>query len=175
LKVAQIDAGKVILNRTIIDIAALIDEVITEQQAQITAHQQRIEYQGPKPPAPVYVDAVLIRMVLENLLDNASKYMSEGGVITVTVVPNKGNTVISIADEGVGMNDQDISKLFQKFIRLPNELSIKVGGNGLGLYWVKKVIDLHKAEITVSSVLGSGTTFTITLPQDESNAKDTSR
>ncbi len=70
---------------------------------------------------------------------------------------------IVIQDEGVGIEKADLDKLFQKFSRLENSLSVLVGGTGLGLYWVKKIIDLHEGTIVVKSVPGKGSKFIITL------------
>ena len=103
-------------------------------------------------------------MVLENLIDNASKYTFEGKNITVSVSHSRGRTSIAVSDEGVGMNPEDQEKVFQKFNRLDNPLSVKVGGTGLGLYWAKKIIDLHGGTIDIASKPGEGSTFTVCLP-----------
>jgi two-component system, OmpR family, phosphate regulon sensor histidine kinase PhoR len=86
---------------------------------------------------------------------------------TIDVRTTKRGTeeiLISISDQGVGISKLDQAKLFQKFSRLENPLSIEVGGNGLGLYWSKKIITLHGGDITVSSRPGKGSKFTVVLP-----------
>jgi PAS domain S-box-containing protein len=167
LRVAQIDAGKVILHSTIVDVRDLIDSVLTEQSIQTEMRQQTLIYNPPLFAVYTYVDVDLMRMVLENLIDNASKYTPAHKTITISLAVDDGQPSISIADQGVGMTKKDMSKLFQKFSRVPNELSIQVGGNGLGLYWAKKVTDLHGARIVVSSIIGKGTVFTLLLPRGE--------
>jgi two-component system sensor histidine kinase VicK len=167
LKVAQIDAGKVIIKRLQVDLDALLKNIITEQSEQLKLRGQQIHYFSPSQPIIASIDENLMRMVIENLIDNASKYMTDNKTITIKLRSYKSKVELKIIDQGIGMKKQDISKLFQKFTRLPNSLSIKVGGTGLGLYWAKKVIDLHNAEIIVSSVLGKGTEFTISLPKGD--------
>ena len=71
---------------------------------------------------------------------------------------------LAVNDQGVGMSKADIRKLFIKFNRVDNPLSVQVGGMGLGLYWAKKIIDLHGGSIAVTSSPNVGSTFTITLP-----------
>ena len=71
---------------------------------------------------------------------------------------------ITVKDEGVGLSEDDIDKIFHKFVRLDNPMSTEVGGTGLGLYWVQRVIELHNGSISVDSKLGKGSTFTISVP-----------
>lgn len=75
--------------------------------------------------------------------------------------------MVSVKDEGVGISDKDKGQLFEKFNRIPNELSTLVGGTGLGLYWAKKIIDLHRGSITVISGKSDGVTFVISVPTNQ--------
>jgi signal transduction histidine kinase len=104
-------------------------------------------------------------MALENLIDNASKYTDEGGTITISLSETRSSAEISIKDTGVGIPQQEIKHVFDKFNRIPNRLSETVGGTGLGLYWAKKIIDLHKGTIKVTSELDVGTEFTVKIPK----------
>jgi signal transduction histidine kinase len=107
-----------------------------------------------------------VRLVLENLLENASNYSPEGKTITVKLGKTKKNQAkISIKDQGVGIAKQDIAKLFQKFSRINNPLSNSVNGTGLGLYFSKKILELHGGKVSVRSNPGKSTTFTIILPE----------
>lgn len=166
LKVAQVDAGKLVLSKLDTDIATLIEDVMQEQRAQFTARKQRVVLDRPEEPVFASIDAARIRMVVENLIDNASKYTPDGKRITVTInhIASKKEVVIKIKDEGVGIASEDLPKLFQKFSRLENPLSIQVGGTGIGLYWAKKIIDLHEGSINIRSTLGKGTTFIVRIP-----------
>jgi signal transduction histidine kinase len=103
-------------------------------------------------------------MVIENLVDNASKYTPDKGKIRVSVKAVGGEAVVIVKDNGVGVAPEDRAKLFEKFSRIPNILSDDVGGSGLGLYWAAKVIALHGGRIEVESDLGKGTTFKVYVP-----------
>jgi signal transduction histidine kinase len=116
-------------------------------------------------------DKEYIRMALSNILDNASKYTPEGKAIRVTVKEKKGYVCIAITDEGVGIAEDDMDKLFRKFSRIDNPLSVQVGGTGLGLYWSKEIIELHGGSIDVESKLNKGTTFTVKLPTTTENTQ----
>jgi len=165
LKVAQVDAGKVQLRLSEVRLHTLIKNVIKEQQSTFDQRRQSVVYEISKSDLNIRVDEDLIRMVLENILSNASKYSEEGKQITVSAEDGDKEVKIHIQDEGVGIDSKDRPRMFEKFSRIDNPLSMKVGGTGLGLYWAKKITDLHSGKIVYSSNLGAGTTFTIILPR----------
>ncbi len=103
-------------------------------------------------------------MVLDNLLDNASKYSPKGKTITISLRQSKERVTVAVKDNGVGISKKDQEKLFQKFIRINNPLSVAAGGTGLGLYWSKKIVELHGGTLEVTSKAKQGSTFTISLP-----------
>jgi PAS domain S-box-containing protein len=164
LRVAQVDAGKVKLRPETVDIGEAVSRIIEDLASRFAVRQQTIRYLPPKKPHHITVDPQLMRMVVENITDNASKYTPEGKRITISVRATKTYVAIHISDEGVGIKDEDLPYLFQKFSRIPNPLSNSVEGTGLGLYWAKKIVDLHSGKIKVASQVGEGTTFTIHIP-----------
>jgi PAS domain S-box-containing protein len=166
LKVAHIDAGKVVLRRRKTDLVKLLNDIINEQSGKFKRRQQNVVFKPSSQKVTANIDAPRMRMVLENLIDNANKYTLSGKTITVNVTKNKTHVRISIKDEGVGIAKKDIPKLFQKFSRVGNPLSTLVGGTGLGLYWAEKIVSLHHGVITVDSKLHKGSTFTINIPVD---------
>ena len=107
-------------------------------------------------------------MALENIIDNAGKYSPPGKKIKISLSKTKTSLVISVKDSGVGIAKKDLPKLFRKFSRVDNPLSIAAGGTGLGLYWAKKIIRLHRGSISVTSTPNQGSTFAITLPVEKS-------
>lgn len=165
LHVAALDAGRVHLQRTSVNLVSLVKECVQDQRAKMAERNQHTVLGSPKAPARLQADELKLRMVLDNLLDNASKYSDHGSVIDVDVVETAKALRVSIRDYGVGIKPADLSKLFQKFTRIPNRLSAEVGGSGLGLYWAHKIIDLHGGTLEVDSTEGEGTTFTIVLPR----------
>lgn len=164
LKVAQIDAGKVQLEKRPMDIAGLVASIIRDHASKFKEREQTIAFHESDQTISIAADEPRLRMVLENIIDNASKYTDAGKTISVSVKRLKDKVRIRIKDQGVGIDEADIDKIFQKFVRLDNPLSTKVGGTGLGLYWAKKIIDLHGGRVTVRSKIGEGSTFIIDLP-----------
>ena len=125
---------------------------------------QNIVFNKPAKPVLVYGDENLIQMVLENILDNASKYSQQDATITIAIKQSDLLTSISIKDDGVGIRQSDIHNLFKKFIRIDNSMSNIVKGTGLGLYWAQKVLNLHGGSIDVSSEINEGSTFIVNIP-----------
>jgi PAS domain S-box-containing protein len=165
LRVAHVDAGRVVLKKEQCDIVKLVSEVVAEERSVFEQRNQAVHIKGLKKNITAHVDIPRIRMVLENIVDNATKYTPEGKQIRVTIADAKDTVRIRIKDEGVGIAKADIPKLFHKFSRINNSLSMVVGGSGLGLYWAKEIIDLHKGAISINSELHRGSTFTITIPK----------
>ena len=165
LKVAQVDAGKIIPLKTVTDLDELISSIIAEQGDTFKKRHQTVKYEKPVKIIEATFDSNLIRMVLENIINNASKYSHENTTVSVVLSEKKDTVRIDVKDEGVGIVKADIPRLFEKFSRIDNDLSTQVGGSGLGLYWAKKIVDLHGGTITMTSFPGDGTTFSIELPK----------
>lgn len=169
LKVAQVDSGKVVLRMSDVDVNKLLGHVLEDFHETFQSRNQSVSFKrGPE--AMVIADSQHLRMALENLVSNASKYTHVGGKIRISTASAGLMLKITIKDNGVGIDPADLPNLFEKFNRIPNELSDEVGGTGLGLYWANKVITLHGGRIEVASRPGRGTTFTVLLPMSESNA-----
>lgn len=165
LKVAQVDAGKVRLRKADVDVTSLIKDVIKEQRETFEKRRQTVLFEPEKNSLNLYFDRDTIRMVLENLIDNASKYSGEDKTVTIKLLEHADEAQITIIDNGVGIRREDQDRLFEKFSRIDNPLSTQVGGTGLGLYWAKKIVDLHQGKVTCESAIGKGTAFTIHLPK----------
>jgi PAS domain S-box-containing protein len=164
LKVAQVDAGKIKPIKMPTDINELVASIINEQHDTYSARHQTIRYNKPKTKVQAKIDSNLMRMVLENIVNNASKYSHENTTVEVAVHQMDDCVKIEVKDEGVGIQSKDTSRLFQKFSRIDNDLSTQVGGSGLGLYWAKKIVDLHNGSITATPEPDKGTKFTVKLP-----------
>lgn len=165
LRVAQVDAGKVVLRKSKVKINAFIDDVIRDHHGIFSSRYQTILYKPVHPDITIHIDEASIRMVFENMIDNASKYSEENTHVDVSVRVEEDCVKLCVRDEGVGIDPEGRSRLFEKFSRINNPLSMKVGGTGLGLYWAKKIVDLHGGKITYRSNASGGTTFCIKLPK----------
>ena len=164
LNVARVDAGNMKLNIATTDLVQILESVINEQMNKVVNRRQTIRLSSSSTEVAVNIDAERIRMVFENLIDNAIKYTPEDKNIDVRIRRNPNSAEVKIIDEGVGIAPDDIEKLFRKFSRVPNSLSIESGGTGLGLYWAERIVKLHKGHIKISSKVGKGSTFSVRLP-----------
>jgi Signal transduction histidine kinase len=109
-------------------------------------------------------DNNLLMQVWINLLHNAIKFTTQGGTIHITLSTGKSEVVCCISDNGIGISDEDKLHIFERFYKVDKARDRNLGGNGLGLSLVKKIIELHKGTIHVESEVGAGTTFCIKLP-----------
>lgn len=165
LRTAQIDAGRVSLNKAFTNLRTIIEEVVESLQEVFNTRQQTVTIHEHDTVSDIYIDKLRMRMVIENLIDNASKYTDTGGEIIISLAETKTHATISIRDTGVGIPEDELKHIFDKFNRIPNKLSEDAGGAGLGLYWAKKIVSLHKGTIKVISELDAGTEFIIKIPK----------
>jgi signal transduction histidine kinase len=171
LFVARADAGNIELIRERFDLTSLIRDTLEEQSNAIKERRQVLVMKIPEQKLFIYADARYVRMAIENVLSNATKYTPEKGTITVTLKHNKQDAQLIIKDTGVGVSKKDYELLFQKFARIPNELTNKVTGSGIGLYLARKVVEAHNGSISFTSEVGKGSTCTIKLPIRKGKAK----
>lgn len=165
LRVAKLDLKKIVLKKQPTNMAKLLESIIHDLMSNFNGRDQNVDLNKPTETLAVQIDAEYIRMALSNIIDNASKYTPEGKNIHISLQKgNKDMVEIVVRDEGVGIPQDSLDKLFKKFSRIDNPLSVKVGGTGLGLYWANEVIGLHGGRIDVTSKVGKGTTFAISLP-----------
>ncbi len=113
----------------------------------------------------VAVNDRLLEQAIVNLVDNAINYSDPGSKVTVELSQNNGETTISIKDNGIGISREHIPRLFERFYRVDRGRSRKQGGTGLGLAIVKHIVNAHSGHMTVESVPGSGSTFTMHIPE----------
>ena len=163
LKTARIDSGNFTLSKTDYDICELIDEVIEEYQPITTIRKQEIIYK-PDKPCRVKIDVPELKVAIANLVENASKYSPYESTIEIEVKHSKEQIKICVKDSGVGISKKDLTKIFDKFTRIDNELSDTVNGSGLGLYFVKRIVKMHHGTVNVTSELHEGSTFSVALP-----------
>jgi signal transduction histidine kinase len=161
LKVAQIDAGRMNMTLKEINISELIAQVVTDFEPLFAAANQIIN-STIAPNIHITTDESALRMVIDNLLENAKKY-SEANAATRITLKIKNETIrIEVSDEGVGVEDP--SRLFKKFSRINNKLSTEVGGTGLGLYWAQSIADMLNGELSYEKKAAGGSRFVFTLP-----------
>ncbi|MEI6092494.1 MAG: ATP-binding protein [bacterium] len=116
-----------------------------------------------KTPVKMHADKGEIEIILNNLITNAVKYNKENGRVDIVLEKNDNKIRIAVSDTGIGLEKEDISRLFEEFVRIKNEHTIGILGSGLGLSTIKKLAKLYGGEVTVQSVVGEGSTFTVEL------------
>lgn len=116
-------------------------------------------------PVSATIDPARISQVLDNLISNAIKYSPEGGQVRVAVIPDGDVVEVSVTDEGIGISSADRAQLFTRFYRAREVMSRDIQGVGLGLSIAQEIVAAHGGRITVTSVLGEGSTFHVRLPR----------
>lgn len=164
LNVAKLEKEKLVLNITEFDIHELIEdakETFTYNQLEQTGN---IELKLDAKKSIIKGDIVHITNVIYNLLDNAIKYSKENPTIEVETKIIGNKFLLKVKDNGIGISSENVKNIFDKFYRVPTGNLHNVKGFGLGLYYVKLIIEEHKGTIEVVSSINKGTTFSINLP-----------
>ena len=169
LQLAIFEKGKLELKFKVCDIHDIIMNVIHTFDIQIKHRGGSIIPKLDAENYSVSIDQVHMTNVFSNLIDNAIKYCNRNPEITIESFNENGYMAVSIADNGIGMNKQDLKKIFEKFYRIPTGNIHAVKGFGLGLSYVKKIVEEHKGYIKVESKPLEGSVFKIYLPSDKIN------
>jgi two-component system sensor histidine kinase VicK len=159
LNVSRLESGKILIDRKPFDLAGLIDEAKEESADLYTSHTLVFE---PVEHIVVDADRDKIGQVINNLISNAIKYSPIGTRVQVSCIAKNGAAVFLVKDEGIGIAQQDIGQLFDRYYRVQNNSN--VSGFGIGLYLCAEIIHRHNGEIWVESEPGKGSSFYFSLP-----------
>ncbi|EPZ38989.1 Hybrid signal transduction histidine kinase [Anoxybacillus ayderensis] len=162
LDVQRMESGKQTYDKKYEDVVAIIESVIETQKVNTTIHQFHVQKETNK--TTVLGDRDKLAQVFTNLISNAIKYSPEGGNITVRIYERGNRLCVDVQDEGLGIPEEAIPNLFTKFYRVDNSDRRRIGGTGLGLAIVKEIVKAHEGEVSVTSELKKGSTFTVSLP-----------
>ncbi|MQB01111.1 MAG: GAF domain-containing protein [Actinobacteria bacterium] len=158
LDLEAIDQGRMELHRSTVDLVGLVREAVADA---VEPHRTKVETKLEG--AIISVDPDRVKQVLLNLISNAAKFSEPDRPIRVTIDTQDDGFQLSVIDEGQGIADDHLGRLFQRFTRL--DVEKRVAGSGLGLYLSKRIVEQHGGRIWVDSELGAGSTFTFTLPR----------
>ena len=161
---AVLDRGQFELNIKELDIHDLIDSAVEKQRITVENRGGTLSLKKNAEQSIVHADWEHLQNVIENLLDNANKYSSKEPIISVETNNNKHGVLITVTDSGIGIDKESQKHIFDKFYRVSTGDVHDVKGFGLGLNYVKIIIDAHEGDINVSSILEKGSTFEIFIP-----------
>ncbi len=167
LHLAQVKAEKFQKKKEKIDLAEIVERVINSVQTRVKSKRLNLQAELPGGSVMFWGNSDEIELLFSNLVGNSVKYTLTGGSIVLKMVEDNLQIKTEISDTGIGIADEDSSKIFEEFYRAENAKKIAEVGTGLGLSIVKRVIETHGGRIEVKSTPGSGTTFTFYLPKKE--------
>jgi signal transduction histidine kinase len=163
LFVARLQAGRLILERSDLDLCTIAAQAAQEARPRAEAKQLELEFIGGS-PVMIEADKGRLFQLLDNLISNAIKFTPEGGRIEVRVAPSGGTAVLEVRDTGIGLGPDEAELVFDRFFRSSRVVAQQVPGTGLGLFIARAIVGAHAGTIAASSRDGGGTTFHVELP-----------
>ena len=165
LDLSKIESGKLLLQLRPYSIKAIIKNILSKFDRLTENKSIKIAVIISDSISKVLIDENKIAQVLFNLIDNAVKYTQGGGNIIINAKEIGDFIKVDVSDTGIGISQEHIPRLFERFYRIDKARSRELGGTGLGLSIVKHIIKAHNGEISVESIVGKGSTFSFTLPK----------
>jgi signal transduction histidine kinase len=166
LEASRLEEGELALELEPVDLRVVAAEAIETLRPLVaaTGPAHRLRLDTPAEPVVVVADPGRVATILANLLRNAVKYSPGGGLVSCTVGTNGWLASVSVSDQGIGIAPEDLEKLFTRFGRIQTRENRGISGTGLGLYLSREIARQHGGDIGVSSEVGRGSTFTLSLP-----------
>jgi two-component system phosphate regulon sensor histidine kinase PhoR len=163
LTLSRLESITVPREREPVDLHTVVRRTVELLSAAAREKQVRLEVEErPVPPVPGDLDG--IERMLSNLIDNAIKYNRPDGKVTVRLYSAGAHVVVEVSDTGIGIPQESLSRIFERFYRVDKGRSREEGGTGLGLAIVKHVVNRHRGRLDIQSTPGKGSTFTVVLP-----------
>jgi len=162
--ISKLESGEIPINYEVFDLAVLINEVIDSLEMKAKKYQISLTFKDKYDhPTMVYADQEKIRQVLVNLIDNSFKYGNTNGETAIKIFELHEQFLVEVTDDGIGIEEKNQARVFERFFRTDQSRSREVGGSGLGLAIVKHILEAHDQTITLRSTAGIGSTFGFTL------------
>jgi signal transduction histidine kinase len=171
LNLSKAEAGKMVQHRELLSLIDVVTQVVKMLKPDAEQKNIRIEYFRPSSVPLVHADRTGMESLFTNLISNAIKYTGAGGKILITIGDHGKFAKVVVTDTGIGINKEEIPRIFEKFYRVESPETRNIAGTGLGLAIVKKIVDDHCGSVSVESVQDKGTTISVLLP----NAVDSAR
>lgn len=165
LDLSQLESGKLDLHLLPCSVKSVIEKTCKEAKKKAEAKSISIKLKVPVSLPEIMADENLLTQALFNLLDNAIKYTEEKGAVTISAAEEGESVRVSVADNGTGIPEKALPRIFERFYRVDKARSRDLGGTGLGLSIVKHIIQEHGGEVSVESQVGQGSIFSFTVPK----------
>ncbi len=162
-RLAKIEGENLNLNKTDIDLKEVALTVVDNMTAQASKKNQSIEILGGS--VNICADKDRMNQVVHNLLSNAIKYSLDEGIVKIEVSETESYGVLKVADDGIGIPEDELPFVFERFYRADKSRNRNLGGAGIGLAIVKSIVLAHEGDLTAQSVLGQGSCFTVSIPK----------
>ncbi|MFM8322174.1 MAG: response regulator [Chloroflexota bacterium] len=168
LDLSKVEAGKIDLNHELVDVEEICQASLVFVKQSAMKKAIRVQFERHPAARKITADPKRLKQVLVNLLSNAVKFTPNGGRVALTVTPDEGYTALqfTVIDNGIGISDENQARLFKPFEQIDSSLNRQQDGTGLGLALVKRLVDLHGGAIQVTSQVGQGSSFSVSLPWD---------
>ena len=163
LALSRLESNDTAFN-TQVDLQQIVQRVCANLQAVAQSHKIVLELEVIDGPMMLLGDDNALGQMATNLIDNAIKYTTEMGTVTVTIKAEEGMAVLNVKDNGLGIDETDQERIFERFYRVDKARSQSLGGTGLGLAIVKHIVQNHKGRLQLKSKLNHGSTFTVKIP-----------
>jgi two-component system phosphate regulon sensor histidine kinase PhoR len=164
LDLSRIESGNMKMSFVALDPLALIKRAVSVIENQAKAKSIALKFDISSSLPQIKADETRFSQVMINMLDNAIKYSSEGGRVTISAKAVDKMLQIDVSDTGIGISEVDLPRIFERFYRVDKARSRELGGTGLGLSIVKHIISAHGGQVWVKSELGNGSIFSFTIP-----------
>jgi signal transduction histidine kinase len=164
LDLSRMEAGDFGLDVTEMDVRGFLEEIFDAQQPIFSGAGQTLVLNGPEQRCTVVADQLRLTQVIANLLSNASKYSPAGTTVKMEAAIYGARLDIVVEDNGPGIPESQVEKVFDAFYRVDNETTRSVPGTGLGLAIARRITEMHGGEISLESAQGKGTKVTVSLP-----------
>lgn len=164
LTLSQLDYGKMDMEMSPIPVKLIVQNIASAMLIEARGQGLTLETKLEEPLPLILADRNRMEQVIANIVSNAIKYNRPGGTVTLSAFSQEDKVVIKVQDTGIGIPQEDIPRLFERFYRVDKARSRERGGTGLGLAIAKEIVEQHQGTIGVESQLDAGTTVTITLP-----------
>ena len=172
LDITRLESGATLVRKAPVKVEGILQRLVLLVGPVAARRNIRLTLKLDAPLPALVADADLLSRAVENLVSNAIKYSPDGTEITLSAARDRDAIAISVADQGYGIPESDLTRVFEKFYRVPRVEDADVPGTGLGLALVREIAELHGGTATVTSRVKIGSTFTLRIPMENANRSD---